>query len=39
MNETMTGDDLVAKNRRVLRALLTVMIGLAAAALLVGIKW
>ena len=39
MNETMTGNDLAARNRRTLRVLLTVMIGLAVAALLVGIRW
>ena len=39
MSETMTADDLGARNRRVLRVLLAIVLGLLIAAFLVGIRW
>ena len=35
----MTADDLGARNRRVLRVLLSVVLALIVAAFLVGIRW
>ena len=39
MSTTMTANDLGARNRRVLRVLLSIVIGLIVAAFLVGIRW
>ena len=39
MSETVTGPDLEAKNRRVLRVLLAIVAALLISALLVGIRW
>jgi hypothetical protein len=39
MNGTMTGNELGARNRRVLRVLLGIVAALVIAAFLVGIRW
>ena len=39
MSETTTANDLGIRNRRVLRLLLALVLGLIIAAFLVGIRW